>query len=214
VSHAVMPGFRAPLVLLLLGAAAACGTPSADAHPRSASPAGSTGAASAAAASAPGARGCPVPVCRYAGTAWAEDRIGDELVDRGEARVAWTFSHMDGREAVYLASGDVTAAWRTDRCAVALHPAAHAFTSGSPGAAHTRLKVDFTSRPVRYSAYGSSEWAGTQTWSCAGDAPFTEEGVTTKWLVAEEVTSGDPGLLQGTHELEAGRSGWEFRNAP
>lgn len=212
--YATFPASRAALILLV-AAAAACGAPSADAHPpRPADPAGSGSAAAAAAAGGRPVRECPVPVCRYAGTAWAEDRIGDELVDRGEARVVWTFSHMDGREAVYAASGDVTAAWRTDRCAIALDPAAHAFTPGSPGAGHARLKVDFTARPVRYSAYGSSEWAGTQTWSCPGDTPFTQDDVTTKWLAAEEMTSADPGVLQGTHDFETGRSGWEFRHAP
>ncbi|HEX2210367.1 MAG TPA: hypothetical protein VHG93_22000 [Longimicrobium sp.] len=209
--HATLPASRAALILLV-AAAAACGTPSADAHPpRPVDPASSASAASpAAGTSASTASGCPVPVCRYAGSAWAEDLIGDELVDRGEARVVWTFSHMDGREAVYLASGDVTAAWRTDRCAIALNPAAHAIASG----AHTRLKVDFTTRPVRYSGTGSSEWAGTQTWSCIRDEPFTQEGVSTKWFAAEEMTSADPGLLQGTQGFETGRSGWEFRNAP
>lgn len=210
---ATIHAFRAALILLL-ATAAACGPPSAGAHPpRPAEPAGSADVASAA-AQASVARECPVPVCRYAGAAWAEDRIGDELVDRGGARVVWTFSHMDGREAVYVASGDVTAAWRTDRCAITLAPAAHAIIPATAGGAHTRLKVDFTARPVRYSAYGSSDWAGTQTWSCANDTPFTEEGVTTKWVVAEEMTSADPGLLQDTHEFETGRSGWEFRNAP
>jgi hypothetical protein len=140
--------------------------------------------------------------------------VSDELVDRGEARVVWTFSHMDGREAVYRAQGEVTAAWRTDRCAIALDPAAHELTSGSPGAAHSQLRVDFTTRPVRYRGTGSTGWAGTQTWSCVNDTPFTQDEVSTRWFAAEEMSSPDPGLLSGTYEFETGRSGWEFRNAP
>lgn len=207
------PLARATLILLV--AAAGCGAPAAEAHPprRAAEPAGPAGSGSAA-ASAPVAPSCPVPVCRYRGEAWAEDLIGDELVDRGEARVVWTFSHMDGREAVYVASGEVTASWRTDRCAIELHPAAHEITPRSPGAEHTRLRVDFSTRPVRYRGSGSTGWAGTQTWSCVNDTPFTQDEVSTRWFAAEEMTSADPGLLAGTYAFETGRSGWELRNAP
>lgn len=158
---------------------------------------------------------CPVPVCRYEGTAWAEDLVGDELTIRGEARVVWTFSHMSGREAVYVAAGRAEAAWRTDRCAIDLAPAASDFSPRSPDARHTRLRVDFTTLPVRYSATGSSEWAGTQTWRCPNGSAWTQgEGVTATWLAVDEATSPDRGLLAGTFEDGPRRSGWEFRNAP
>ncbi len=162
-----------------------------------------------------GAQGsCPVPVCRYAGTAQAETQVGDEMLDRGKASVVWTFSHMDGREAVYLATGRVTAAWHLDRCSVALEPAEHALTNPSPEDRHTRLRVDFTRRPIRYSATGNSEWAGTQRWTCPGGAPWTNDGVSTTWLSALEMTSHDPGLLEGTVTTETGRSSWSFVNSP
>ena len=122
---------------------------------------------------------------------------------------------MSGREAVYVASGRVAAAWRTDRCAIDLEPAASDFTPRSPDARHTRLRVDFTALPVRYSATGSSEWAGTQTWRCPDDSTWTQdEGVTATWLAVEAATSPDRGLLAGNFEDGTRRSGWEFRNAP
>ena len=157
---------------------------------------------------------CPVPVCRYEGTSWVEELVGDELVDRGEARVDWRFSHMSGREAVYVPAGSVSAAWRTERCAITLDPATTTFTSASPSVRHARLNVDFTTRPVRYSGTGTAEWAGRQVWSCRGDVPFTQDGVATKWFSVNEATSDDPGLLRGTAESEGTRSGWSFVNAP
>ena len=156
---------------------------------------------------------CPVPVCRYQGTSWAETLIGDELMDRGEARVAWRFSHMDGREAVYVPAGSVTTSWRTERCAIALDPASRTFTAADPSVHHARLRVDFTVRPVRYSGVGTSEWEGTQRWSCRGDTPFTQDGVSTTWFSATESTSDDPGLLRGSMESGTTRSGWELVNA-
>lgn len=189
-----------PALLLVAAAPAACGSatqPSLDAP--------GAGAAGQ----------CPVPVCRYEGTAWAEDLVGDELTIRGEARVVWTFSHMSGREAVYVASGRVEAAWRTDRCAIDLAPAASDFSPRSPDARHTRLRVDFTTLPVRYSATGSSGWTGTQTWRCPNGSTWTQdEGVTATWLAVEQATSPDRGTLAGTFEEGTRRSGWAFRNAP
>lgn len=159
--------------------------------------------------------GCPVPVCRYQGTSWAEDLIGDELRDRGEAKVVWLFSHMSGREAVYLPSGKVKVSWRTERCEIDLSPAEHEFASDNPSVRHARLRVDFTSVPVRYTGIGTSNWPGTQTWRCKNDTPFTQEdGISTTWLKADEMTTDDAGLLAGTAESETVRSGWEFVNSP
>ncbi len=158
--------------------------------------------------------GCPVPVCRYQGTSWAEDLIGDDLLDRGEARVVWRFSYMSGREAVYVPAGSATAVWRTERCAITLVPAGETFTSAAPSVRHARLNVDFTTRPVRYSGVGASEWKGTQTWSCSGDTPFTQDGVSTTWFNVHEATSDDPGVLRGSATSGTTRSGWEFVNAP
>lgn len=204
----------AALILLLAGASCPRGGGSDAAPPASGTSARSAVAAPASGAPSPPIPECPVPVCRYEGTSWAEDLIGDELLDRGEARVTWRFSHMDGREAIYLAAGTVTAAWTIDRCTITLQPAAHEFTAAPTPGAPSRLQVDFTTRPVRYTGVGSSAWPGTQTWSCRNDAAFTQDGVTTKWFQAQEMTSQDPGLLEGTYESETVRSGWEFINAP
>lgn len=207
-----------PATLVLLLAGAGC-TGGGDADADAAPPASGTSARSAVAAPASGPPSppipeCPVPVCRYEGTSWAEDLIGDDLLDRGEARVTWRFSHMNGREAIYLAAGTATAAWTMDDCTITLEPAVHAFTAAPTPGAPRGLQVDFTTRPVQYRGVGSSAWPGTQTWSCPNDDPFTQDGVTTKWFEAYEMTSHDPGLLKGTYESETVRSGWEFTNAP
>lgn len=205
-----------PAVFVLLLAGAGCPSSGADSASQgrgstvgSGAPAAPTGAPSPAIPA-----DCPVPVCRYQGTSWAEDLIGDELLDRGEARVAWRFSHMSGREAVYVPAGSVTASWRTERCAITLDPAGETFTSAAPSVRHARLKVDFTTRPIRYSGVGTSGWEGTQTWSCRGDTPFTQDGVSTTWFSVNEATSDDPGRLRGSAESGTTRSGWEFVNAP
>jgi hypothetical protein len=200
-----------PFAFTLLLAAAAC--PGSDAAPRSASSPSRGAGALAGDASPAIPASCPVPVCRYEGTSWAEDLVGDELVDRGEARVTWRFSHMAGSEAVYLPAGSATAAWRTERCAISLDPTAHRF-SAAPNGQHSRLTVNFTTRPVRYSGVGTSEWPGTQTWRCRGDEPFTQADVSTTWFAAENMMSDDPGRLSGTVTSGSRRSGWTFVNAP
>lgn len=159
--------------------------------------------------------GCPVPVCRYSGTAWAEDLLGDELLDRGEARVIWTFSHISGREAIYTASGDVSASWTSERCSITLEPAEATIDAASTDSRHTILRVDFTTLPVRYSANGTSGWEGEQLWTCSGNDSWTQEdGVATRWLAADEMTSPEPGRLQGTFEFDTGRSSWDFQAIP
>ncbi len=159
--------------------------------------------------------GCPVPVCRYQGTAWAEDLIGDELLDRGEAQIVWLFSHMAGREAVYVPTGKVSARWQSTHCDIELDPSEHEITAAKRANPHARLKVDFTVRPVRYVGIGTSGWAGQQTWTCKGDTPFTQDdGISTTWLDTDEATSNDPGLLRGASKSTTGRSGWEFVNSP
>ena len=159
--------------------------------------------------------GCPVPVCRYAGTAWAEDLIGDELLDRGSAEVLWTFSHMNGREAVYRPSGKVGATWTSDRCTITLEPAEVPIDPTNTDPRHAFLRVDFTTLPVRYSAEGTSGWAGSQHWTCAGNDSWTqEEGGSTRWLAAREMTSPERGRLHGTFGFETGRSGWDFEAIP
>jgi hypothetical protein len=205
-----------PAALVLLLAGAGCPSGGADAAPgASGSSASSAVAAPADGPPSPPIPACPVPVCRYQGTSWAETLVGDELVDRGEARITWRFSHMSGREAIYVAAGSVTAAWTTDRCTITLQPAAHAFNAPPrTAAAPSRLQVDFTTRPVRYTGTGHDEWPGTQTWACVNDQPFDQDGVSTTWFEAQEMTSDDPGLLKGTYEGETVRSGWEFTNAP
>ena len=204
-----MPPRAAPLLaaaVLLVGAAC----PDAMAETASLARGHTPGSAPGPAVAAP----CPVPVCRYQGTSWAEELIGDELRDRGEARVVWRFSHMAGREAVFVPAGSATAAWRTERCAITLAPAADTFSASSPSVRHARLHVDFTTRPIRYSGVGTSEWTGTQRWSCRGDTPFTQDGVSTTWFRVNEATSDDPGLLRGSMESGTTRSGWELVNAP
>lgn len=204
-----------PAALVLLLAGAGCPGGSADAAPgASGSSARSAVAAPTAGLPSPAIPECPVPVCRYQGTSWAEDLIGDELRDRGEARVVWRFSHMSGREAVYVPAGSVTASWGTERCAITLTPATKTFTAADPAVRHARLKVDFTTRPVRYSGIGSAHWEGTQTWRCPHGDTFDQEGVGTTWFRVDEAASDDPGLLKGTYESEGARSGWELTNAP
>lgn len=205
-----------PAVLVLALTGAACPASGADAAaPGSGSAARSGALGPSAGAPSPAIPAdCPVPVCRYQGTSWAEDLIGDELLDRGEARVVWRFSHMSGREAVYVPAGTVTASWGTERCAIALDPGGQTFTAADPSVRHARLHVDFTSRPIRYSGIGTTEWKGTQTWSCRGDAPFTQDGVSTTWFSVNEATSDDAGLLRGNAESGSTRSGWELVNSP
>lgn len=203
--------------VLLLVAGARCNADGRDA-------AAARGASPAAQVQAPAAQqpvpppvsgGCPVPVCRYAGTAHAEDLLGDELLDRGEAEVLWTFSHMNGREAIYTPSGKVAATWTSERCTISLEPAEAPIDPANTDPRHAFLRVDFTTLPVRYSAEGTSGWAGSQRWTCGrGDSWTQEEGVSTRWLAAREMTSPERGRLHGTFEFETGRSSWDFEAIP
>lgn len=154
---------------------------------------------------------CPVPVCRYEGTSWQEDVLeepGNQLRIRGDARVVWTFSHMDGRSALYTADGHVTARWTHDHCTIVLSPSEHTFAGGR-GA---RLTVDFTTDPVTYRGSGSSEWPARQTW-CTNDDPWTDEngGGSAGWFSGEGVAKGGGSVLSGSAQSPHRRSVWEFR---
>lgn len=150
---------------------------------------------------------CPVPVCGYGGKATFEELVGDTLLIYAEANVTWTFSHMSGREAVYTGSGTVTASWNELHCEITLDPNRGQIDPNSP---HIRLKVDFTTSPVRYSAFGSSGWEGEQTWRCPDGEPFTQEGVSAVWLQVLEGVTPHASSLSGSEQSELVRATWDF----
>ena len=162
---------------------------------------------------------CPVPVCEYEGTAWAEGLISDELLIRGEATVRWTFAHWDGREAYYVPSGRVTTTWTHDDCTITLAPPEHTFTSTSSTSRNGQLQVNFTADPVTYSGSGGSEWDGVQTWSCPpGDDPFVpaegERAIQATWFEGRGVASSKGAVLRGSTDEPGSRGSWEFRAVP
>lgn len=162
-----------------------------------------------------GARHCPVPVCRYEGTGWEEmvfgrDEPGSEFTIRGDATVAWTFSHREGRDAVYVATGEVRAQWTGDHCAITLSPAAYTFDRASN---RSGLRVDFTTDPVTYTGSGFAEWDAVQHWSCQPDSEWSDPdgGAHAGWFHGEG-TAGREGFgLEGSFEAADRRSGWSFR---
>lgn len=164
---------------------------------------------------------CPVPVCRYEGASWGEVVLGEgdgptlEVRDRGEARVTWTFSRMNGREAVYLPEGEVSTTWTNASCTITLSPSTHTFNAASASGA---LSVDFTADPITYSGSGSSSWDGVQTWDCPPADPFVpaegEDAILTSWFDGDGVAERGGTVLRGTSKQPGGTSGWEFRAVP
>lgn len=156
---------------------------------------------------------CPAPVCRFTGTARAEDLVGDELRIAGEATVTWNFSHMQGTTAVYLPSGRVSATWTHDDCPITLSAPTHAFVAPRSAAAgsQSRLRVDFTRVPATYSGRGSSEWEGEQSWACPNGGTHTQEGINATWFSGDGVAEANGTVLRGSSRTETMRSRWEFR---
>ena len=157
-------------------------------------------------------RPCPVPVCRFEGTAWEEvvfgrGEPGSEFRVRGDATVTWTFSRMDGREALYVASGRVGAQWTNDHCTITLSPSAHTFDASSKAGG---LGVDFSTDPVTYSGSGFVKWDASQHWSCTPGTPWSdpEGGAHAGWFWGGGAAGRDGTVLQGTRETEDRRGGW------
>jgi hypothetical protein len=160
-------------------------------------------------------RDCPVPVCRYEGRAWQEVVIGHgdpgstQLRVRGDATVTWTFSRMDGRHALYVPSGEVTARWTNDSCTITLSPSTHTFGPSADGGG---LSVDFTANPVTYSGSGGAEWDAVQNWSCSASDRWSDPaGGQANWFSGEGTAGRDGLVLRGTSEAADRRSGWEFQ---
>jgi hypothetical protein len=153
---------------------------------------------------------CPVPICGLSGTSWAEDNTDDQFFIAGEATVRWTFHRMDGKYAVYHASGTVTASWRHEGCSIDLVPAAHEFAP-IRGKSDGELRIDFSQKPWRYHGGGGSQWEGTQIWCPGSKHEHRHEGVLATWFEGEGIVNAHPdAALKGRLELPHRKSTWKF----
>jgi hypothetical protein len=163
-----------------------------------------------ASAGVPADGSCPVPICGLAGTSRVEDDVDGQFFIVGEATVRWTFHRMDGRDAVYLASGTVSASWRHEGCSIDLHPAKHEFETRR-GESDGELRIDFSQRPWQYVGSGSSEWEGRQVWCPGTGDEHVHEGVLALWFDGAGIVNSDPeAAVMGEMEQPHRKSAWKF----
>lgn len=155
---------------------------------------------------------CPAPVCAFVGHSRVEDRVHEHMWSEGRARVTWVFSHGNALAAAYVPRGQVSAAFRHDHCPIRLAPSTHrlALVPYTPTAPSV-LRVEFGRTPVTYSGSGTTEWAGTQTWTCPGDEPQVHDGIGVTWFSGDGVAHDAGLLLRGSRHTDGLRASWHFR---
>jgi hypothetical protein len=174
---------------------------------------------------------CPVPVCQYEGTSRYESiqspGLSGESRAIGEARVVWTFSHMedldDGtriwQEAIYLPAGTVTAQWRQDGCTISPSQATRTFAPRAPRGYdydidQGSLQVDFSKNPATYSGQGGMVWEETYSRACGpGQTKVmqTHSHNSVSFFSGNGVAEENGRVLRGSTNEALGRGTWEFR---